>query len=94
MREVIRVARYRKRPVEVEAFKWTGSVSYVPDWFLTYVQRSCGPFAKNDLGEIVVLIETLEGVMTADPGDYIIKGVKGELYPCKSDIFEMTYERV
>jgi len=39
-------------------------------------------------------INTLEGVMTAVPGDYIIKGVKGEFYPCKSDIFEMTYDEV
>lgn len=41
-----------------------------------------------------VYIETLEGVMKADKGDWIIKGVKGELYPCKSDVFEMTYEKV
>ena len=39
-------------------------------------------------------IETLEGVMKADKGDWIIKGVKGELYPCKPDVFEMTYEKV
>lgn len=39
-------------------------------------------------------IETLEGVMTADIGDYIIKGVKGECYPCKPDIFHMTYEEI
>lgn len=88
------MARYRKRPVEVDAFKWTGEVGYVPEWFADYAKKSCSPFAKNNFGETVVLIETLEGVMTADPGDYIIKGVKGELYPCKPDIFEMTYERV
>jgi len=41
-----------------------------------------------------VYIETLEGVMKADKGDWIIKGVKGELYPCKPDVFEMTYEKV
>lgn len=40
-----------------------------------------------------VYIETLEGVMKADKGDWIIKGVKGELYPCKPDVFEMTYKR-
>lgn len=39
-------------------------------------------------------IETLEGVMKADKGDWIIKGVKGELYPCKPDVFQMTYEKV
>ena len=41
-----------------------------------------------------VLIETLEGTMKADKGDWIIRGVKGELYPCKPDVFEMTYEKV
>lgn len=91
---MIRVAKYRKKPIEVEAFKWTGDVICVPRWFADYVENSCSPFAKNNFGETVVLIETLEGVMTADPGDYIIKGVKGELYPCKPDIFKMTYERV
>lgn len=88
------MARYRKRPVEVEAFKWTGEAGRVPGWFADYVEKSCSPLAKNNFGETVVLIETLEGVMIANPGDYIIKGVKGELYPCKPDIFEMTYERV
>lgn len=46
-------------------------------------------YGWNDL-----YIETLEGVMHAEPGDYIIKGVNGEFYPCKPDIFEKTYERV
>lgn len=41
-----------------------------------------------------IKIETLEGIMTADKGDWIITGVKGETYPCKPDIFEMTYEEV
>lgn len=44
--------------------------------------------------DVELKIETLEGVMTASPGDYIIQGVKGEIYPCKPDIFEMTYEKV
>jgi hypothetical protein len=42
--------------------------------------------------DVVVLIQTLEGEMRADPGDWIITGVKGETYPCKPDIFEATYE--
>lgn len=44
--------------------------------------------------DVEMEIETLEGVMKANKGDWIIRGVKGELYPCKSDIFEMTYEKV
>ena len=44
--------------------------------------------------EVEVLIETLEGTMKANPGDYIIRGIKGELYPCKPDIFKETYEKI
>lgn len=44
--------------------------------------------------DVEVKIETLEGVMTANPGDFIITGVKGEVYPCKPDIFEATYELI
>jgi hypothetical protein len=44
--------------------------------------------------EIEMEIETLEGTMRASPGDYVIRGVNGEIYPCKADIFEMTYEEV
>ena len=44
--------------------------------------------------EVPMDIQTLEGTMHADPGDYIITGVKGERYPCKPDIFEQTYEKV
>jgi hypothetical protein len=44
--------------------------------------------------DIVLQIETLEGIMTANPGDFIIRGVKGEVYPCKPDIFWMSYEEV
>lgn len=88
--------KYRKKPIEIEVFQWTGESGEikVPEWFAEYTEKQCGPFAQNKFGENVVLIETLEGIMTAEPGDYIIKGVKGELYPCKPDIFEMTYEPV
>jgi hypothetical protein len=44
--------------------------------------------------DVAIQIETLEGVMTANPGDWIIRGVKGEVYPCKDDIFQLTYELV
>lgn len=82
------MAKYRKNPVVVEAFK-LGYEEY-PSWFY-----------KNVLDhEIIVDIEgyveisTLEGVMIASVGDYIIKGVQGEFYPCKPDIFLETYEEV
>ena len=75
--------RYRKKPVEIEAFPWTYGCS-IPGW------------AKGKLKEFkdYVLIDTLEGKMRASPGDYIICGVEGEVYSCRSDIFEKTYELV
>ena len=83
--------KYRKKPVEVEAFKWTGDHHQVedPEWIVEAI--------KN--GKVVIIypklfINTLEGKMTANKGDWIIKGVKGELYPVRNDIFEATYELV
>ncbi|NCC96396.1 MAG: hypothetical protein EOM02_06095 [Synergistales bacterium] len=82
--------RYRKKPVEVEAFRWTGKDSDVlPEWLVVAMQQRI--VAKR---YTYLYIDTLEGTHRADPGDYIIQGVKGELYPCKPDIFEMTYEEV
>lgn len=81
------MARYRKRPVEVEAFQLLNG--HVDDW----------PWWAREDDRITihgdhVEIATLEGVMRGDIGDYVIRGVKGELYPCKPDIFEQTYELV
>lgn len=76
--------RFRKKPVEVEAVLWTGSnTEDVVPFMGAAVLRG-----RN------IEIETLEGTMTANPGDWIIRGIKGEFYPCKPDIFEGTYERV
>lgn len=90
------MAKYRKKPVVIDAFKWTGDINQTedPEWIVEYIKTTCQPFAKNKFGEVVMLIETLEGVMTANQGDYIIKGVQGEIYPCKPEIFEQTYEKV
>ena len=75
--------KYRKKPVVIEAWQNSDENTF-PVWL-----------ANVDVGREpggVILINTLEGVMKAMPGDYIIKGIKGEVYPCKSDIFEATYE--
>lgn len=92
------MAKYRKRPVVVEAFK-LGS-DPMPDWFCEarakniVMTHSINPMNTNPFEPNLshATIETLEGTHRADLGDFIIKGVKGELYPCKPDIFEMTYE--
>ncbi|MEU4225816.1 hypothetical protein AB0F17_16100 [Nonomuraea sp. NPDC026600] len=80
--------RFRKRPVEIEAVQWTGdNVNELWDAFSA--ENIYGPTEKNPDW---LIITTLEGDMRANVGDWIIKGVQGELYPCKPDIFEATYE--
>jgi len=76
--------KYRKKPVVVDVWQNIEG-NPIPDWLQG---NGVGIAGMN------IIIQTLEGVMTADPGDYIIKGVKGECYPCKPDIFEQTYEKV
>lgn len=92
------MAKYRKKPVVVEAFQWgTRDQTKQPDeldefpWFDAAIEMGLA-WMEHNLN--LLKIRTLEGVMTASPGDYIIQGVKGEIYPCKPDIFEATYEEV
>lgn len=83
------INKFRKKPVEIEAVQFNGwNFGEIYDWMLGFkgVYPSCY--------EETMTIKTLEGDMTANVGDYIIKGVKGEFYPCKPDIFEQTYEPV
>ena len=79
--------RYRKKPVVVEAVQWTGRNPMEVFRFLD--DAATGVTESNG-----IYIKTLEGTMAAQIGDYIIKGVKGEFYPCKPDIFAETYEEV
>lgn len=77
--------KFRKKPVVIEAIQWIGF------W------DDLGPFksyASFHLSDGVLKIRTLEGDMIASIGDWIIRGVKGEYYPCKPDIFEATYEAI
>lgn len=76
---------YRKKPVVIEAVRWTGENR---SEILTFTEN------KGSWGDVTGMqISTPEGVVTASEGDYIIKGVAGEFYPCKPEIFELTYER-
>ena len=82
------IKKYRKKPVVIEAIQWTGN---------NHIEVAEFMFGANvyiNIPKGYVEIETLEGKMYADVNDYIIKGVKGEFYPCKPDIFEQTYEEV
>lgn len=82
------VMRYRKKPVVIEAVQWTGRNGAAVNGFLSY------PASEWRTDGADILIETLEGTMAARPGDYILRGVQGEVYPCKPDIFRATYEAV
>lgn len=93
--------KYIKKPIIIEAFKY-GSDN-IPDWFFDEVhnnnivlkntKESISPF-QHEYETMYCEIKTLEGTMIAHSGDYIIKGIKGEIYPCKSDIFKITYDLI
>lgn len=78
------IKKYKKKPVVIEAIQWTGDNTF--DVF-NFVGYDCLESTK-------LVIHTLEGKHYASVGDYIIKGISGEYYPCKPDIFEKTYEEV
>ena len=82
------MSKYIKKPVEVEAVQFDGTDESV-EWLLPQLKSGEIGRACNKL-----YIKTLEGVMEAKVGDYVIKGVNGEFYPCKPDIFEKTYEKI
>ena len=84
--------KYRKRPVVIEAFRL--GIDGMPGWFCNRVVNEEVHISGNSRDGIEADIKTLEGWHHAECGDYIIKGVKDEIYPCKPDIFEMTYEKV
>lgn len=83
--------KYRKKPVVIDAVEWTGANHLITETFMAgsgaYID-----YSERKLG--VIKIPTLEGTMDGTVGDYIIKGVQGEFYPCKPDIFNQTYEPV
>lgn len=81
--------KFRKKPVVIEAVQFTGKNPRTVFEWMGKPDGDAGYIQDKEL-----FIETLEGVMTAKPGDWIIRGVKGEFYPCKPDIFEATYEAV
>lgn len=84
--------KYRKKPVVIEAVQFTDTGESI----LELLELGLDPVRVDytDLDNPVLKIETLEGLMIATEGDYIIKGVQGEFYPCKPEIFEETYEEL
>lgn len=93
--------KYRKKPVEVDAIQWDGNNLVQCIRFMGQRVNLADRIESDkfdDYREIIrkngLKINTLEGVMNVDIGDYIIRGIKGEFYPCKPDIFDRTYEQV
>lgn len=87
------MAKYRKKPVVIEAFKLTNeSIVEILNWVTDYIDIKIDIDKEGNV--IGLMIPTLEGMMKASIDDYIIKGVHNEFYPCKPDIFEKTYEPV
>lgn len=88
------IKKYRKKPVVIEAHQFNDIEDYME--IIEWVEQS-GNTPSADEFEYrtpIMLIPTSEGTMAANPGDYIIRGVEGEFYPCKPDIFNKTYEQV
>lgn len=93
--------RYRKKPVEIEAFQFDGDLKgvygwYVPEWAIEAFNDGILYYDSFNDNEppCELFIKTLEGDHHVSLNDYIIRGIQGELYPCKPDIFEQTYEPV
>lgn len=79
------MTRYRTKPCEIEAVRWNGNNL---NEIISFVGK------ENLIIQTNLKIKTLEGDMTASIGDYIIKGLHGEFYPCKPDVFEKKYEQI
>jgi hypothetical protein len=85
------MATYRKKPVEIEAIQWiSDNIEQVYEMLGDNLLVVVG----DDENNLKHFINTLEGKMELSWGDYVIKGVKGEFYPCKPDIFELTYNKI
>lgn len=102
IKPTMNVALFRKKPITVEAIQWTGdnlfevtifTDVFPPDKDSMFAGRLWEQY-EDRVKRKGLKIRTLEGVMLANIGDWIIKGIKGECYPCKPDIFESTYEKV
>ena len=94
------MAKYRKKPIIIEAIQWTGKNDEEIEFFIGENLEGYGdnlvairPRSEQYRSKLMY-IRTLEGIMTASVDDYIIKGIQGEFYPCKPDVFKKTYERV
>lgn len=87
----MKVEKYRKKPVVIEAIEFKGKENWSE--VNTFIGDSFVSIAENDDGTATLGLKTLEGTLYGFQGDFIIRGVKGEIYACKPDIFALTYEK-
>ena len=90
--------RYRKKPIVIEAVQWNGHnleeiKKFVGDSLIYNISDAAWKVGKGT-PTVHIKIKTLEGIMLARAGDYIIRGVDGEIYPCKAEVFWRSYEEV
>jgi len=87
--------KFVKKPVVIDGFQWDGTREDAEDICRAFpeLETNCFTYSMNlsSVHPVSWTFHTLEGLITASPSDWIIKGVKGEFYPCKPDIFEQTY---
>lgn len=90
------MASFRKKPVVIEAFQWTGGPAQIEDpwWILEALAKPFEEVGSAYFVSTAFYLNTLEGQMLVSVGDWVIRGVKGELYPCKPEIFALTYDPV
>ena len=91
------MARYRTKPCEIEAIQWTGNTTEIKE----FCGDSCSYSVEDSAWQVgkgvpheTLIIHTLEGYVKASRGDYIIRGLRNEFYPCKPDVFLKKYELV
>ncbi len=85
------MSKYRKKPIVIDAYQFHAiDFTECPEWLQNFLNNS----NLCEIHDNHITIKTLEGWMIASKGDYIIRGIKGEFYPCKPDIFESSYEKV
>lgn len=85
------IKKFIKKPIVIEAFEWDGKSETLDSPEIKLFMAN-NPHFRGEQGS--VFIHTLDGVMEARPGDFIVKGIKGDIYPCKADVFWKTYEEI
>lgn len=88
--------KFRGKPVVIDAFQWSGDINQTEDpfWIINALKNFDAHFINLGTEEVKLVIKNPDGDMIANRGDYIIRGINGEIYPCKPDIFYKMYDLV